>query len=156
VRGFQPEDLDLVRLLDGYGVHGVVDVDVMDVEDQAVGRGLGLRTLQLHIVDNKPPSVDDILSMVQFVRSTVVIRPDGRVANVVYMHDETGRGPVVVVAAMLQLLRGVGLPTVLRQLSTDKAGQISAEQLLALRDVDAVVHGRTEPGSYTVLHGVTW
>jgi hypothetical protein len=156
VRGGQPNDFEILHLRDDYGVRGLIDVDGMNVEEQAVARGLHLRCLQLHVADGRPPTADQLLRLVQFLRSTAASRPSDQGTGVVYMHDVTGRGPVLVVAAMLQLLHGIALPAVLDKLSRDAASRFTKEELLALHQLDAVARGGTADGPYGPLRGVTW
>jgi hypothetical protein len=149
VRGGQPQDLDLVRLRHDHGGYGLVDVDGMTVEEQAVARGLGLRTLQLTVPEGGAPTAAHLIALMDFVRSAGI-----GTDRVVYLHDATGKGAVVAVAAMLQLLRGVPLSTVL---ASAPAGGFSASQLLALRQVYGVVrNGAPATGPYAELRGVTW
>ena len=149
VRGGQPQDLDLVRLRHDHGGYGLVDVDGMSVEEQAVARGLGLRTLQVPVPDGGAPTAAHVVELVDFIRSAG-IGPD----RVVYLHDTTGQGAVVAVAGMLQLLRGVPLSTVL---ASAPESSFTARQLQALRQVHAVVQdGARATGPYAELRGVTW
>jgi hypothetical protein len=151
LRGGQPQDLDLANLRDRFRVRAVVDVDDTSVDEQAVAGGLGLRLLALHLYGTAAPSADDVLALVRFVRGA------GGAGGAVYLHDSTGHGPVLVVAAVLRLLRGVPLTTVLRQLSRDEIASLSMEQLLALYEVQAVVRGvEPVPVRYAALRGVTW
>jgi hypothetical protein len=54
-------------------------------------------------------------------------------------------------------LRGAALPIVLHQLSRDELAGLSGQQLVALQDVDAVVHGRAlATAPYAALRGVSW
>jgi len=152
VRGSQPQDLDLVRMRDDYGIRAVVDLSGWSIEERAAARGLGLRMLVLPVPDRAPPSAADILTLVRFARPPGAARTGG-----LYLHDTTGRGPVVVVAAILRLLRGAALPTVLHQLSRDELADLSGQQLVALQDVDAVLHRRAPATApYAALRGVNW
>lgn len=152
VRGSQPQDLDLVRMRDDYGIRAVVDLGGWSIEERAAARGLGLRMLVLPVPDRAAPPVADVLTLVRFVHPPGVARAGG-----VYLHDTTGRGPVVVVATMLRLLHGAALPTVLHQFSRDELADLSGQQLVALQDVDAVVHGRAPATApYAALRGVSW
>jgi hypothetical protein len=156
MRGGQPNDFEILHLRDDYGVRGLIEVDGTDVEEQAVARGLSLRCLQLHVAEGRPPTADQLLRLVQFLRSTAATRPSDQGAGVVYMHDLTGRGPVLIVAAMLQLLHGVPLPAVLDKLSRDTVRRFTVEQLLALHQLDTVARGGIADGPYGPLRGVTW
>jgi hypothetical protein len=149
VRGGQPQDLDLVRLRHDHGGYGLVDVDGMTLEEQAVARGLGLRTLQLTVPEGGAPTAAHLVALVDFVRSAGI-----GTDRMVYLHDTTGQGAVVTVAAMLQLLRGVPLATVL---GPAPEREFSARQTLALRQLDAVVRdGARATGPYAALRGMTW
>jgi hypothetical protein len=156
LRGGEPSDIEILRLRDYYGVRGVVDVDGMDVEEKAVTRSLGLRTLELAVTARRAPTAQEMLRLVQFLRSTVATQPGGDGSGVVYMHDLDGRGPVLIVTAMLQLLRGVPLSTVLDDLRAGGSRGISGAQLLALHEVDRVVQGIPPTRAYSALHGVSW
>jgi len=148
IRGGQPGDGDLADLRDGYGVRALVDVDSTDVDERAVAGGLDLRMLALQVPTTGAPPPADLLALVRFLRSA-----DGTV----YLHDTTGHGPVVVVAAVLRLLRGVPLADVLRALPREDVAALSEAQLLALHEVAAVVAGTAPPTSpYAGLKGAAW
>ena len=156
LRGGEPSDIELLRLRDTYGVRGVVDVDRMDVEEKAVTAGLGLRTLQLTVTDGQPPTAEEILRLVRFLRSTAATQPGNDGSGVVYIHDFDGRGPVLVVTAMLQIMRGVPLSTVLDGLRAGDSRGLSAAQLRALHEVDRVVRGVPPTRAYSALRGESW
>jgi hypothetical protein len=157
VRGGQPDDTDLMRLRDDYGGRWVAGVDGMQAEEQATARSLGLRTLRLDIPDDGAPSAGEVLALVRFLHGTAADRRAGAGSGVVYLHDTTGHGSVLVVAAVLKLLRGWPLPDVLRERSSQSTGGFNAQQLLALQEVAAVVKGDPRPdGPYAALRGVTW
>jgi hypothetical protein len=156
LRGGQPSDIDIMRLRDDYGVRAVVDVDGMDVEEQAVTGSLGLRTLQLAVADGQAPTAEDMLRLMRFLRSTVDSRPGAGGTGVVYMHDADGRGPVLIVSAMLQVIRGVPLSTVLHDVRTDSTDGITGAELRALDEVDRVRHGSAPSRAYAALRGESW
>jgi hypothetical protein len=156
LRGGQPSDIELLRLRDNYGVRAVVDVDGMDAEEKAVTGALGLRSLELAVSDRQPPTADEVLRLVRFLRSTAATQPGSDGTGVVYMHDFDGRGPVLQVTAMLQLLRGEPLPAVLDQLRAESGSGISGAQLRALHEVDRVVRGVPPAPAYSALRGETW
>jgi hypothetical protein len=156
LRGGEPSDIELLRLRDSYGVRAVVDVDAMDVEEKAVTGGLGLRTLDMTVTDRQPPTAEEILRLVRFLRSTAATRPGSDGSGVVYMHDIDGRGPILVVTAMLQLLRGVPLSTVLDDLRAESSSGLSGAQLRALHEVDRVVRGIPPTRAYSALRGESW
>ena len=156
LRGGEPADIEILRLRDDYGVRGIVDVDGMDVEEEAVTRSLGLRTLQLAVTDREPPTAEEMLRLVRFLRSTTATKPGSDGSGVVYMHDLDGRGPVLVVTAMLQLLRGVPLTTVLNGLRAGSSRGISGAQLLALHELDRVVRGVPPTRAYSALRRESW
>ena len=149
VRGGPPADIDLLHLRDVYGVRAVVDVDGMDVEERAVTGSLGLRTLELNVAAGRPPTAGELLELVRFLRSTVA-------TGVVYLHDSDGRGPVVIVSAMLQVLRGVAPATVLDGLRAAGAPAFTGAESLALSEVAGVRDGTTPGGAYAVLRGESW
>jgi hypothetical protein len=156
LRGGQPSDIELLRLRDSYGVRAVVDVDGMEVEEKAVTGALGLRSLELTVSDRQPPTAEEILRLVRFLRSTAATQPGNDGTGVVYMHDFDGRGPVLVVTAMLQLLRGEPLPTVLNRLRAGSSRGLSGAQLHALYEVDRVVRGVPPARAYAALRGESW
>ena len=156
VRGGQPADIDFLRLRDAYGVRAIVDVDGMDVEEQAVTGSLGFRTLQLNVAEGRPPTAQDLLSLVRFLRSTVATRPGSGGTGVVYLHDFDGRGPVVIVSAMLQVLRGAALATVLEGLRAGGAPALTGVESLALSEVAGVRAGTIPGGAYAALRGESW
>jgi hypothetical protein len=156
LRGGQPSDVEILRLRDVYGVRAVVDVDGMDVEEQAVTRSLGLRTLQLTVADGRAPTGRDMLRLVRFLRSTVATRPGVSGTGLVYMHDVDGRGPVRIVSAMLQVLRGDPLSTVLHDLQTGSTASVTGAEMHALSEVSQVRHGSSSTRDYAVLRGESW
>jgi hypothetical protein len=156
LRGGEPSDAEILRLRDDYGVRAVVDVDGMDVEETAVTRSLGLRTLQLTVADGRAPTAPDMLRLVRFLRSTVAARPGPGGAGMVYLHDLDGRGPVRIVAAMLQVLRGVPMSEVLDGLRADRARELTAAESLALDEVDRVRRGVGPGRAYAELRAESW
>ena len=156
LRGGQPVDVELLRLRDDYGVRAVIDVNRMDVEEQAETRDLGLRTLELDLGDGQAPTAPDMLRLVRFLRSTVAPRPGSGGTGVVYLHDADGRGSVLVLSAMLQVLRGVPLATVLDGLRAGGAPALSDAQSAALSDMERVRIGAAPTGAYAVLRGESW
>jgi hypothetical protein len=155
VRGSQPSDLDLVRLRDDYGIRAVIAVNAPTVEEQATTRALDLRLLVLHVPDRGAPPATDILAAARFLHSASV--GAGADSQGVFIHDTTGQGPVLVVSCMLRLLHGEPLSTVVRQLSRADLGNVTPQQLRALRELDAALRGQpAAPGPYAALRGVTW
>jgi hypothetical protein len=155
VRGGEPSDQDILRLRDRYGVRAIVDVETMDLEEQAVTRSLSMPSLALAVAEGRAPSADQILLLARFLRSTLPASRDDD-AGVVYLHDSDGGGPVLVVAAILQLLRGTPSDVVFGQLPLPASRGFTSEQQRALREVAAVVEGRSVTGRYAALRGVTW
>jgi hypothetical protein len=147
VRGSQPADLDLIQLRDGFGVRAVVDVDGTDVNERAVTRGLGLRLLVLNVGTREAPSAADLIALARFLPTA---------GGTVYLHDSTGNGSVVVVAAALRVMHGESLAGVVRTLSREDITALSVPQLLALTDIESVMHGgRPRTAGYAALRGVT-
>jgi hypothetical protein len=155
LRGGEPSDAEMMRLRDDYGVRAVVDVDGMDVEERAVTRALGLRTHELLLTDRRPPTAGDIQGLLRFLRAAPVGQPDGS-GGVVYLHDLDGRGPVLVVAAILQLLRGDPLETVLDAVDAPGGRGLPAAHVLALSEVDRALRGVPPANAYWSLRGRTW
>ncbi|WP_067499392.1 hypothetical protein [Actinoplanes sp. TFC3] len=144
LRGAQPSDVDLLRLRDDHGVRAVVGIGGLRAPEQAATGELGLRTLQLDVADGSAPSAAGLLGLVRFLRSAMATRP-----GVVYLHDGDGHGPVLVTAAMLQVVRGEPAPEAVDRLRA--AGYpVSGDQVRALSEVDTLT------GSYAVLQGESW
>ena len=146
VRAGEPQEADLVKLVQDNGFRAVVDVEpggpaLADVEEEAVATGLGITYLRLPVAPGGVPSaaqLETVAGLLDAVRPTES-RP-------VLLHDENGAGPVLVLSAQLQLLRGVPLDTALGTLRA--AGtEPSAEQVGALRELASVVEGRAGRGS---------
>jgi hypothetical protein len=146
LRGGRPSDVDLLRLRDDHGVRAVVDVEGMDVEEQATTRALGLRTLQLRVTGAGPPTAAEVLSLVRFLRSTVAARPGPAGTGVIYLHDGDGRGPVLITAALLRVLRGVPAATALDDLRATSGRAVTDDEIQALFRI----------GSYAALRGASW
>jgi hypothetical protein len=142
LRGGQPTDLDLMQLRDSFGVRAVVDVDGTDVDERAVTEGLGLRLLVLDVGPSEAPAPQDVLAVARLARTA---------GGPVYLHDSTGHGPVVAVAAALRVLGG----TPVRALPPADTAGLSPAQVLALRDVETVVRGgRPRDDGYAKLREV--
>ncbi|GEL17314.1 hypothetical protein [Pseudonocardia asaccharolytica] len=129
LRAGAPTETDLVLLRDTFAVRGVVVIGAASVEEQAVVPALGMRLLQLDVAEGAAPTAAQVQQLDAFVRS---VRAEG--PGVVFMHDASGTGPVVVAAAMEQLVAGRPLPEVLAGLSAAELDGLSAAQLQALRD----------------------
>jgi hypothetical protein len=156
VRGGRPGDIDFLRLRDAYGVRAIVDVDGMDAEEEAVTSSLGLRTLQFDVPDDRAPAAADLLGLLRLLRSTMATRAGDDGTGVVYMHDADGRGPVLMVTAMLQVLRGMPPATALDALRAGSAEPITGAQTQALYELDRARAGLSPAGAYAVLRGETW
>lgn len=153
VRGGQPTELDLVRLRDDFGVRAVVAVGGASVEERAVTRGLGVALLELDVADSVEPPAAVLLALIRFLRQVdPAAGRDG--GGIVYVHDLTGTGPVVVVAAMLQLLSGQQLSAVLAGLDPGELEGLGTPELVALTEVAAAARGDGgAAGEYRALVG---
>jgi hypothetical protein len=145
VRSGQPEEADLVRLRDDYGVSAVVaingrnDSTMSDVEERAAAESLGLRFVQLQIPDGAAPSPSQMYALVELLRT---LRPSARTApNLILLHDRTGDGPVVMVSAMVQILNDQPAKQVLDRLPQTANRGLSPAQITALRQLAEVVGG---------------
>ena len=138
VRGGAPSDTELAQLHAAFDVRAVVAVGGASVEERAVARDLDVRLLEFDVGAEVPPSPDQLLELVGFVRATTDVP-----GQAVYVHDATGSGPeLVVTAAMLQAL---GDPTarrsVLDRLDATERVALGAAQLSAVEAVVAVADG---------------
>ncbi|MFC5993593.1 hypothetical protein ACFQE5_05105 [Pseudonocardia hispaniensis] len=130
LRAGAPTETDLVLLRDTFDVRGVVVIGSASVEEQAVVPALGMRLLQLEVAEGAAPSAEQVRRLDEFVRSVRAAGP-----GVVFMHDESGTGPVVATAAMVQLVAGRPLSEVLAGLSAAEKEGLSAAQNQALQDI---------------------
>jgi hypothetical protein len=155
IRGGQPTELDLIGMHNNFGVRWVVNVEGSDQLEDAVTRELGVNLLQLDVSDGMPNSAQ-LLDLVAFLRTTPAARP-AVTREVVYIHDRTGCGPVLVVSGVLQLMRGAPLEAVLSGYTSHERSCITDAQIGTLNEVAAVVKGSgTAVGSFADLRGVTW
>ncbi len=157
VRGGPAQELDLVGMHDNYGVRWLVDLEPADAEEEAVARQLGMKLLQLDISDGVP-TVPQITTLLHFLAGTAAANGGVRGSTeVVYMHDRTGCGPVLVVSAALQLLREQPLSQVLSTFSPAELSCLSTTEMVVLQDVEAATQGGDAPsGRYAQLRGMTW
>lgn len=142
LRGAAPLETDLVLLNQTFDVRAVVAVDGATVEEQAVARDLGMRMLTLDVADGEPfsaPELRDVLALLP--------APGTDAAGTVYLQDSTGRGSVVALGAMVQILHGRSLPVALDALPTEGVGAPSAAQVQAMRQLAEVVAGTAAPGN---------
>lgn len=155
VRGGQPGELDLVRLRDYHSVRSVIEVDRADAEERAVVLGLDMAMLQLTVADGEAPSAEQLLAAVDVVRAAAASRAAGNPHSDAYLHDTTGRGPVLVVAGALRLLHGTPLTEVVDTFTDPEREALTEAQLQALTEIAAVVQGGGPAGGrYEALRGV--
>jgi hypothetical protein len=157
IRGGQPQELDLVGMHDNYGVRWLVDLEPADVQEEAVARQLGLNLLQLDVADGVP-TASQMKKLVGYLATTAAATGRSRGSTeVVYMHDQSGCGPVLVVSAVLELLRREMLSDVVAKFSPAERSCLTAKEIAALQDVAAATQGADpRPGPYAELRGVTW
>ncbi|GAB7191089.1 hypothetical protein NUM3379_17960 [Kineococcus sp. NUM-3379] len=141
VRAGEPQEADLVRLVQDNGFSAVVDVEpggpvLADVEEEAVATGLGITYLRLPVAADGMPSAAQLQAVADLLD---VVRPTE--SRPVLLHDENGAGPVLVLSAQLQLLRGAPPEVALETLGAG-GSEPTAEQVGALREVASVVEGR--------------
>ncbi len=129
-------ETELMLLRDSFHVRGVVVVGDVTVEERAVTRSLGVGLLTIEISDVDAPSPRQVTELIRFVRATTA---DGE--GTVFLHDDDGSGPVLVTAAIVQLVDRVPLTDVLARLTTAERAAISPAQNLALQGVAAAVAG---------------
>ncbi|MCU1631108.1 MAG: hypothetical protein JWP64_6057 [Pseudonocardia sp.] len=133
-RSATPTETELVLLRDTFAVRGVVSVGAASVEEQAVVPALGMRLLRLDVVEGAAPTAAQVLALRNFLRT--VPAPD-----TVLLHDATGDGPVLVTAAMVQLVRGRPLDAVPEGLSPAETEALSDAQRQSLTDAAAALSG---------------
>lgn len=152
LRGGQPADFDLLQLRNGYRVRAVVNVRLAGTQEGAVAREFGLDYLALPIPPDAAPSPADLDQLVSFLRS------HEQSSDVVYVHDDVGGGRVVSLAAMLLMLRGDPLNSVLATLSADELRHMSAGQWAALYALEAALRDPADPrgASYRSSRGLRW
>jgi O-antigen/teichoic acid export membrane protein len=156
IRSGQPEEPDFVRIRDDYGVRAVVSIDgrndfiLSDIEEQAVVQNLGMGYLQLNVPDGAAPTVMQVYAVAELIRTT---RPATHVPqNLILLHDQTGRGPVVLLAAMVQILDHRPLGSVLDGLPAGVA--FSPQQNGFLRQLaDGIQNGTDSRNPYAKLDG---
>jgi protein-tyrosine phosphatase len=140
IRGSQPTDYDLLQLRNGFGVQAVVNLRLSGSQEGEVAAGFGLDYLAL------PLAHGEVLNAQQLATLVAVIRRHQKESGVVYLHDDIGGGRVLTTAAMLLLLRGQPLDTVLSAFSADELKRLSAVQLSALQTLSRALNGdESEP-----------
>ncbi|MEJ2870567.1 hypothetical protein WCD74_22570 [Actinomycetospora sp. OC33-EN08] len=137
VRATAPGESDLVLLRDSLGVRTVVAVGRASAEEQATAQALGLRLVELGVRDGvpTPAQLDTVLGL----------------PGPVFLHDDTGDGPVVVLAGMVQLVRGVPAADVAARFTPAEAAKLTPEQRRALAAVSDAVGG--SDGAYASVRG---
>jgi len=129
LRAGPASETELMLLRDSLHVRGVVAIGEPTVEERAVEQSLGMQLLTLDINDSDPPSPQQIDQLVRFVHANTQ-------GGTVFLHDDDGNGPVlVVVAAVVQLVEHMPLPDVLAQMSPQQRAALSPAQNLALQNL---------------------
>ena len=146
VRATAPSEADLVLLRDTFGVRTVVAVGRMSAEEQATGRALGLRLVELGVPEGTTPTPAQ-------VRSLLDVTPRAATPDTVFVHDDSGAGPVVLTAAMVQLARGVPPAEVAARLAPDELAKLTPPQRRTLQEVADAVAGRAPGSPYAALRG---
>lgn len=146
LRASTPSEADLVLLRDTFGVRTVVAVGRASAEEQATGRALGMRLVELGVPDGATPTVDQL-------RSLLAVTPRGPTPDTVFVHDDTGAGSVVPTAAMVQLARGVPPADVAARLAPGELAKLTPEQRRTLQEVADAVAGRAPASPYAALRG---
>jgi hypothetical protein len=143
-------ETELMLMRDSFDVQGVVAVGDVTVEERAVTKALGIRLLTVEISDVQAPTPQQVLDLVQFVRTTI----DGG-HGTVYLHDGDGTGPVVVTAAIVQLVEKVPLTDVLSRMTPPERAGLTPAQNFCLQDLAAALAGSGLPsGPYAALREV--
>lgn len=143
IRASQPTEPDFVRLRDEYGVTAVVDVGGDDnsilstTEEKAVVESLGMRHLGLDIDEQGLPPGEQVAALDDLLESTVAAPGERRL---VLLHDETGRGPVLVASAVVELLSGSPLASALQH-AEDHGIRLSPGQSASLQQRVAFADG---------------
>ncbi|MEN3302806.1 hypothetical protein [Pseudonocardia sp.] len=133
-RSATPTETELVLLRDTFAVEGVVSVGAPSVEEQAVVPALGMRLLRLDVADGAAPTAAQVLALRDFLGSVPA-------PGTVILHDATGDGPVLVTAAMVQLVQDRPLGAVPAGLSPAETEALSAAQRQSLTDAAAALSG---------------
>ncbi|MCD2188198.1 hypothetical protein [Actinomycetospora soli] len=140
LRATAPGESDLVLLRDTFGVRTVVAVTRAGVEERATARALGLRLVELGVGADGVPTPAQV--------ATVLGLP-----GPVFLHDDTGDGPVAVLAGMVQLVRGIPATDVAAGLTPAEAARLTPEQRRALAEVAGAVDGSRPASPYAGLRG---
>ena len=141
IRAGQPEEADLVRLRDGFGAVAIVDVGGQDdarlsaAAERAVTESLGMRHLSLEAPPDGLPPADQVAALRDLLAASASTEDDG---GLVVLHDQTGRGPVLLAAALVELLSGRPLASAQRHLQ-DRPGGARPAQADALRQLAETV-----------------
>jgi hypothetical protein len=146
VRSGQPNEPDLVRIRDDYGVRAVIAINGRDdstlsaVEEQTVAASLGLRFEMLRIPDDAaltPAQVSVVAKLLLAMNPSAQTSP-----NLVLVHDRTGRGPVLLLSAVIKVLDRQPVDAVL-----DSVAGLSLQQRLSIRQMAAAVGGSPGPNN---------
>jgi hypothetical protein len=151
MRASVPHESEYRLLRDSFRVRAIVSIGRTTVEEEAETRALGIRLLSLDIGDADAPTAQQLRDVIGLIRSTTAS------GDVVFLHDKDGAGPVLSLAAMVQLVDGVSLSDVLADLDPEEQGRLTVPQRQALQGVDDALSGTGDAtGPYAVLRGVTW
>ncbi|HEY6422182.1 MAG TPA: hypothetical protein VIY28_02820 [Pseudonocardiaceae bacterium] len=150
LRAGPASETELMLMRDSFHVSGVVAIGDVTVEERAVTKALGMQLMTIEIADVDAPSAQHVVELVRFVRSNT---ENGHGA--VYLHDGDGSGPVLVTAAMVQLVEGMPLADVLARLTPQERAALGPAQNQALQDAAAALTGDGLPtGPYVALREV--
>jgi len=154
LRGGQPADLDLELLAEQYRVRAVVNINRPNVEERAVTAAQHQAYLEIPIAAAAAPTWPQLATIAGFMRRYT------RHGQVVYLHDNSGGGPVVATTEMLFLLRGEPLRQVLRSTRREQPS-LSGQQVLDVFDLAAALTSGPRPAvsnrnPYNGAHFVSW
>jgi hypothetical protein len=154
LRGGQPDDLDLELLAEQYRVRTVVNINRSNVEERAVTAAQHQAYLEIPIAADTAPTWPQLAAIAEFLRH------HARYGQVVYLHDNSGGGPVVATTEMLFLLRGEPLRQVLRSTAREQRS-MSSEQVLDVFNLAAALtpgprRSVSSDNPYNGAHFVSW
>jgi len=154
LRGGQPDDLDLELLAEQYRVRAVVNINRPSVEERAVTVAQHQAYLEIPIAADTAPTWPQLATIAEFLRRYT------RHGQVVYLHDNSGGGPVVATTAMLFLLRGEPLRQVLRSTAPERSSMTS-QQVLDVFDLAAALTSGSRravgsPNPYDGAERIRW
>lgn len=139
-RSATPAENDYVQLRDTFGAKGIAAVVTApatqpSAEEQAVVPALGMRLHTVTVAADAAPDAAQLAALREFVRGA---------GGPVLLHDDTGTGPVVVTAALLQLLDGRPIDDVRSGLG---GAQLTPAQDQALTDLAGALAGTAGPSN---------